>query len=226
MTPCEHYSTGEIEATAHRRQTDQRPETVRFASTVRQGTRGRGRSPRAPRLVLAALDDACLRGATLKLLRLHGFDARGIATASEAIDVVRAERPAAFIVGLAEGGRGVAVAMPLPQPVVWLSSRPRSGEHVVRIRPRTRLMTTPCSILLLIEAVQAMLASADEVTGVTSARLGDRPPWGRSSSRCPRSCGPDLRGLPPQCREHEFDREVVLAVSRIGFTSTTSSEVS
>ena len=175
MTPCEHYSTGEIEAMAHRRQTDKRPATVRFALTARRVNRGRGRSPLAPRLVLAALDDPCLRGATLKLLRLHGFDARGVATASEAIDVIRAERPAALVVGLAEGGLGVAVAMPLPQPVVWMSSSPRSGEHVVRIRPRTRLMTTPCSILLLIEAVQAMLASADQVTGATSARLADGP---------------------------------------------------
>jgi ActR/RegA family two-component response regulator len=128
-----------------------------------------------PRLVLVALEDGRFRAAAERMLRLQGFAVRVAASASDAIDVIRAERPAAAIVDLGDAGSDVAVAMPLPRPVVLLSSAARTSGLVARIRPRTRSMAKPCSIILLIEALQEMLASAERARDGSPGPLVPRP---------------------------------------------------
>lgn len=125
--------------------------------------------------MLLALEDGRFLAALARMLRLQGFKVRVTGNVSDAIDVIRAEQPAAAIVDLGDAGLDVAVAMPLPRPVLLLSSDTRTSRLVARIRPRTRLMAKPCSILLLIEVLEAMLASATRAQEAATSAPAPRP---------------------------------------------------
>jgi DNA-binding response OmpR family regulator len=119
--------------------------------------------PEEEGVVLLVEDDAALQDALAKFLELHGFTAIRAATADEAIAAIRTRRLAAAIVDLhlAQGtGRDVVVAIPQPIPVIIFSGAPEASCQLERLRPHTRLIQKPYSLLLLIDALQDMLAPA------------------------------------------------------------------
>jgi DNA-binding response OmpR family regulator len=115
------------------------------------------------RVVLLVEDDAALQGALTRFLKLHGFSALAVATADEALAISRTRRLAAAIVDLhlSQGsGRDVVVSIPQPIPVIIFSGAPEESCQLERLRPHTRLIQKPYSLLLLIDTLRAMLAPA------------------------------------------------------------------
>ena len=83
-------------------------------------------------------------------------------TADEGIDAIRLHRPDAAIVDLrlARGsGRDVVISMPAGTPVIIFSGVPSESAELERLRPRTRLVQKPYSLVLLIEGLREMLAT-------------------------------------------------------------------
>lgn len=116
------------------------------------------------RLILLAESDPGVRHALAKLLRLRGFDVLLVDSVDAALDAILTERPAAAIVELhlaGGSGRDVVVSMPPRVPVLIFSAAARESYELERLRPRTRLIPKPYSLVMLIEALEEMLASAD-----------------------------------------------------------------
>lgn len=135
------------------------------APSTQMHAHGVADNPREPRrLVLVVDGDPAVRNALGCFLRLRGFDFAGAGSVGEALDAILMHRPAAAIIalGLPTGtGRDVVVSMPPRVPVIMCSTDPRDASELERLRPRTRLMTKPYSLVLLIEAIEEMLASAE-----------------------------------------------------------------
>ncbi len=161
MDSVEHYSTV-VRGNLAREPDHKIRESVPGAGHI--GARAAG-SCDPPVVMLAVVDDR-VRRPLEKFLRLRGFAVRLAGSAARAIDTIRSERPAAAIVDLGDAprpGLDVAVAMPLPQPVIMMSSTPLTTRQLARVRPRTRVVAKPCSLILLIEALHEMLASAESL---------------------------------------------------------------
>ena len=115
------------------------------------------------RAVLLVEDDTALQGALARFLELQGFNVIAVATADEALAVSRTRRLAAAIVDLhlTQGsGRDVVVSIPQPIPVIIFSGAPEESCQLERLRPRTRLVQKPQSLLVLIDTLRSMLAPA------------------------------------------------------------------
>jgi DNA-binding response OmpR family regulator len=116
------------------------------------------------RVVLVVEDDLAVRRPLEKFLDIHGFKPVTAADVDEALNAIGHYRPAAAIVDLrlAHGsGRDVIVSMPPGVPVIIFSGVPSESSELERLRPRTRLIVKPYSLVLLVEALEEMLASAD-----------------------------------------------------------------
>ena len=113
------------------------------------------------RIVLLVEDDAPLQRALARFLRLQGFPVVAVDTADAALTVSRTRRLGAAIVDLhlAQGsGRDVVVSIPQPIPVIIFSGAPDESCQLERLRPHTRLMPKPQSLLVLIDTLRGMLA--------------------------------------------------------------------
>lgn len=116
--------------------------------------------PQRRRLVLVVEDDESVRVPLEKFLRLHGFDVESAATADGALDLVASHPPDAAIVDLRlpqGSGRDVVVALPPPTPVVIFSAVPHDSDGLERLRPHTRVILKPFSLVMLVETVKKML---------------------------------------------------------------------
>jgi DNA-binding response OmpR family regulator len=105
-------------------------------------------------------DDASVRRPLQKFLQIHHFDVTTAETADEALDAIRVFKPEAAIVDLrlARGsGRDVVVSMPPEVPVIIFSGVPMESSELERLRPKTRLIVKPFSLVLLVEALEEML---------------------------------------------------------------------
>jgi DNA-binding response OmpR family regulator len=121
-------------------------------------------------LVLVVEDDHGVRRPLEKFLELHDFKVISAETADEAIDAIHQHRPVAAIVDLrlARGsGRDVVISMPAGTPVIIFSGVPAESAELERIRPRTRLVQKPYSLLMLVEGLREMLSKAKPITAVT-----------------------------------------------------------
>jgi DNA-binding response OmpR family regulator len=114
-------------------------------------------------LVLVVEDDAVVRGPLEKFLALHGFDVVSATTADAALDRL-AEQPvdaAVVDIRLAQGsGREVVVSIPPPTPVIIFSAVPDESGRLEQMRPNTRLIQKPFSLIMLVETLQKMMAAA------------------------------------------------------------------
>jgi len=111
-------------------------------------------------VVLLVEDDRGLRRPLETILELRQFTVVTAETAGQGLDAIRHYRPAAGIIDLrlARGsGRDVIIAMPPAVPVIIFSGLPSEACELERLRPRTRLIVKPYSLLLLAETVQKML---------------------------------------------------------------------
>jgi DNA-binding response OmpR family regulator len=112
--------------------------------------------------VLVVEDDSGVRRPLEKFLEMKNFKVVSAETADEAIDAITRHRPSAAIIDLrlARGsGRDVVVSMPANVPVIIFSGVPSESAELERLRPRTRLVQKPYSLVLLVEALQEMIAA-------------------------------------------------------------------
>ena len=120
-------------------------------------------TPPAPPLVLLVEDDNGVRRPLEKFLEMHSFKVVTADNADDAIDAIHQHRPVAAIVDLRltrGSGRDVVISMPAGTPVIIFSGVPAESAELERLRPRTRLVQKPYSLMMLIEALNEMLNSA------------------------------------------------------------------
>ena len=116
------------------------------------------------RLVLVVEDDISVRRPLVKFLEMHGFAVVTAETADEGLEQLREHRPVAAIVDLRlkrGSGRDVVTAAPAEVPVVIFSGVPSESAELERVRPRTRLIEKPYSLVLLVETLEQMLTESD-----------------------------------------------------------------
>ena len=118
-------------------------------------------SERADRQVLVVEDDVSVRRPLVKFLEMHGFAVVTAETADEGLDVLKTQRVVAAVVDLRlkrGSGREVVGAAPDDVPVIIFSGVPSESAELERLRPRTRLIEKPYSLVLLVETLEEMLA--------------------------------------------------------------------
>jgi len=112
--------------------------------------------------VLVVEDDQGVRRPLEKFLEMNHFKVVSAETSDDAIDAISRHRPSAAIVDLrlAQGsGRDVVISMPANVPVIIFSGVPSESAELERLRPRTRLVQKPYSLVMLVEALQEMIAA-------------------------------------------------------------------
>ena len=117
----------------------------------------------ASRQVLVVEDDLSVRRPLVKFLEMHGFAVATAETADEGLDALQRQRFTAAVVDLRlkrGSGRDVVVSAPADIPVIIFSGVPSESAELERLRPRTRLIEKPYSLVLLVETLEEMLADA------------------------------------------------------------------
>ena len=116
------------------------------------------------RLVLVVEDDVSVRRPLVKFLEMHGFAVVTAETAEGGVEALRNHRQvAAAVVDLRlrhGSGRDVVAATPSNVPVIIFSGVPSESAELERLRPRTRLIEKPYSLVLLVEALDEMLTES------------------------------------------------------------------
>jgi len=113
--------------------------------------------------VLVVEDEAAVREPLEKFLTLHGFDVRSADTADGAMAILADRRPDAAVIDLRlpqGSGRDVIVSIPPPTPVIIFSAVPQESERLEQIRPNTRLVLKPFSLVMLAETLRRMIDAA------------------------------------------------------------------
>lgn len=122
-------------------------------------------SPHPPSpVVLVVEDDSIVRQPLVKFLQMRQYTVVTAETVDEGLDAIRAYRPAAAIVdlGLRDGsGREVVVSMPPDAPVIIFSGRRAESANLESLRPHTRLIEKPYSLLLLMDTLEGMLEDVE-----------------------------------------------------------------
>ena len=114
-------------------------------------------------LVLVLEDDLSVRRPLVKFLELHGFSVVTAETADEGLEVLRSQRIAAAVIDLrlrSGSGRDVVASTPANIPVIIFSGLPSQSGELERLRPRTRLIEKPYSIVQLVATLEEMIAKA------------------------------------------------------------------
>ena len=117
----------------------------------------------ATRLVLVVEDDLSVRRPLVKFLEMHGFTVVTAETADEGLDALRKHQIVAAVIDLRlrrGSGRDIVVAMPAEIPVLIFSGVPSESAELERLRPHTRLIEKPYSLVLLVETLEEMLSEA------------------------------------------------------------------
>ena len=117
----------------------------------------------AARLVLVVEDDVSVRRPLVKFLEMHGFSVVTAETADEGLEALKKHRLIAAVVDLRlkkGSGRDVVVSVPGDVPVIIFSGVPSESAELERVRPRTRLIEKPYSLVLLVETLEEMLSES------------------------------------------------------------------
>ena len=117
----------------------------------------------AARQVLVVEDDLSVRRPLVKFLEMHGFTVLTAETADEGLDALKKYSLTAAVVDLRlrrGSGRDVVAATPPEIPVLIFSGVPSESAELERLRPRTRLIEKPYSLVLLVETLEEMLSEA------------------------------------------------------------------
>jgi DNA-binding response OmpR family regulator len=120
----------------------------------------------AARLVLVVEDDVSVRRPLVKFLEMHGFSVVTAETSDEGLDALRKHHLLAAVVDLRlkrGSGRDVVVAAPGDMPVIIFSGVPSESAELERVRPHTRLIEKPYSLVLLVETLEEMLAESQNL---------------------------------------------------------------
>jgi DNA-binding response OmpR family regulator len=117
----------------------------------------------ATRLVLVVEDDVSVRRPLVKFLEMHGFSVVTAETADEGLDALKKHRLVAAVIDLRlkrGSGRDVVVSVPGEVPVIIFSGVPSESAELERVRPYTRLIEKPYSLVLLVETLEEMLSES------------------------------------------------------------------
>jgi DNA-binding response OmpR family regulator len=120
----------------------------------------------AARLVLVVEDDVSVRRPLVKFLEMHGFAVVTAETSDEGLEALRNNQVVAAVVDLRlrrGSGRDVVTATPADIPVIIFSGVPSESAELERIRPRTRLIEKPYSLVLLVETLEEMVAPSQNL---------------------------------------------------------------
>ena len=115
------------------------------------------------RLVLVVEDDVSVRRPLVKFLEMHGFAVVTAETSDEGLDQLRKNRVVAAVIDLRlrrGSGRDVVMAAATDVPVIIFSGVPSESAELERVRPLTRLIEKPYSLVLLVETLDEMLAES------------------------------------------------------------------
>ena len=113
-----------------------------------------------PRLVLVVEDDLSVRRPLVKFLEMHGFSVTTAETAEEGLKALKKHTFIAAVVDLRlrqGSGRDVVAAAPDNIPILIFSGVPSESAELERLRPLTRLIEKPYSLILLVETLTDML---------------------------------------------------------------------
>jgi DNA-binding response OmpR family regulator len=117
----------------------------------------------ATRPVLVVEDDLSVRRPLVKFLEMHGFSVVTAETADEGLEALKKHQIVAAVIDLRlrrGSGRDIVVAMPADIPVLIFSGVPSESAELERLRPHTRLIEKPYSLVLLVETLEEMLSEA------------------------------------------------------------------
>jgi len=126
------------------RSTDDNPAVVRETSPV----------------VLVVEDDSAVRQPLVKFLQMRQYTVVTAETADEGLDAIKTHKPAAAIVDLRlrrGSGREVVVSAPPEVPVIIFSGLRSESADLETIRPNTRLVEKPYSLVMLMDTLEDML---------------------------------------------------------------------
>lgn len=121
-------------------------------------------SKETARLVLVVEDDVSVRRPLVKFLEMHGFAVTTAETSDEGLDALKRQKFTAAVVDLRlkrGSGRDVVVSAPADIPVIIFSGVPSESAELERLRPRTRLIEKPYSLVLLVETLEEMLSESN-----------------------------------------------------------------
>lgn len=111
-------------------------------------------------VVLVVEDDSAVRQPLVKFLQMRQYTVVTAETADEGLDAIRTHRPAAAIVDLRlrrGSGREVVVSAPPEVPVIIFSGLRSESADLETIRPNTRLVEKPYSLVMLMDTLEDML---------------------------------------------------------------------
>ena len=94
---------------------------------------------------------------------MHGFAVITAETAEEGVDALRKHHLVAAVVDLRlrkGSGRDVVTATLPDVPVIIFSGVPSESAELERLRPHTRLIEKPYSLVLLVETLEEMLTES------------------------------------------------------------------
>ena len=109
-------------------------------------------------------DDTAVRLPLVKFLQMRQYTVVTAETADEGLDAIRQHKPQAAIVDLRlrrGSGREVVVSMPAEVPVIIFSGLRSESADLETIRPRTRMVEKPYSLVMLMDTLEDMLDEAD-----------------------------------------------------------------
>ena len=124
---------------------------------------GERMSKDASRTVLVVEDDLSVRRPLVKFLELQGFSVVTAETGDEGVAIIGKQRLVAAVIDLRlrqGSGRQVVAAIPAEIPVIIFSGVPSESAALERLRPRTRLIEKPYSLVQLVATLEEMLADA------------------------------------------------------------------
>lgn len=116
-----------------------------------------------PPVVLVVEDDTAVREPLVKFLQMRQYTVVTADTADDGVRAIRRQRPAAAIVDLRlkrGTGREVVASMPPEVPVIIFSGLRSESADLENLRPRTRLIEKPYSLVMLMDALEEMLEAA------------------------------------------------------------------
>ena len=114
-------------------------------------------------VILIVEDDPAVRAPLERFLVLNGFDALPAESAESAQEMLRRQVIQGAIVDLRlpqGSGREVVLSIPPPTPVIIFSAVPEESGRLEEMRPNTRLVLKPFSLVMLVETLQRMIAAA------------------------------------------------------------------
>jgi DNA-binding response OmpR family regulator len=118
-------------------------------------------------VILVVEDDSAVRQPLVKFLQMRQYTVVTAETADEGLDAIRTHRPAAAIVDLRlrrGSGREVVVSAPAEIPVIIFSGLRSESADLETIRPNTRLVEKPYSLVMLMDTLEDMLEQSQSRT--------------------------------------------------------------